>query len=97
MLLEEVREVDIVATGRAGAQPLRVANDQIIGVAMGVELGEGLRLEVGPGCGFDRDLDAGFLLVLVAEFLQIIGRIPFRLEDGERLFLRVYGRSAGKR
>jgi hypothetical protein len=60
VLLEEVGEVDIVAAGRAGAEPLAVADDEIIGIALGVEFGECLGLEIGPGRGFDRDLDARF-------------------------------------
>ena len=85
VLVEEVGQVDIVAAGRAGAEPLRVADDHVVGVALGVELGEGLGLEVRPRRRLDRDLDAGFLLVLVDEFLQVVRRVPFRPEDGQFL------------
>ena len=50
---------------------------------MGVEFHECLVLEAGPVHGLDRDFDSGFLLVLVGEFLQIVGRIPFCPQDGE--------------
>ena len=87
-----------MAAGRAGAEPLRVADDKVVGIAMGVELGERLGLEIGPRRRLDGNLDAGFLFILVAEFLQIIGRIPLRPEDGEFLVLRVNDRcSAGER
>ena len=65
VLVEEVGEVDIVTAGRAGAEPLRVADDHVVGIALGVEFGEGLGLETRPGCRFDGYFDAGFLLVFV--------------------------------
>ena len=96
VLLEEVGEVDIVAARRRPAPShWRVTDDHVVGVALGVEFGEGLGLEVGPGRGLDRDLHAGLGLVLVDEFLQVVGRIPFGPEDGE--FLRERRRAAGKR
>ena len=85
VLLEEVGQVDVVAPGRAGAEPLRVADDHVVGIALGVELGERLGLEIRPWNGFDFDLDAGLLLVVLDQLLQVVGRIPFRPEDRERL------------
>ena len=88
-MLEEVGQVDIVTAGRAGAEPLRVADDHVIGVALGVELGEGLGLEIRPRRRLDGDLGAGFLLILVDEFLKVVRRVPFRPEYGQ--FFRAGG------
>ena len=49
VLFDEIGQLDIVPAGRAGAEPLRVADDQVVCVAMGVKLGECLGLEVRPG------------------------------------------------
>jgi hypothetical protein len=83
MLLEEVRQVDIVACGRACTQPLRVADNQIVSVALGGELAERLGLEIGPRCGFHGNLRASLFLVVLDEFLQVIRRVPLRPENGQ--------------
>jgi hypothetical protein len=74
---------------RSGAEPLAVAHDQIVGRALGIELGEGLGLEIGPWRGFHRDLHPGLGFVLIDQFLQVVGRVPFGPED--RQFLRQHG------
>ena len=83
---DELGQVDIVAAFGGRAQPLAVADDHVVGVALGVELGEGLGLEIAPRRRFDGDRDAGLGGVLVDQFLQVVRRIPFGPED--RQFLR---------
>jgi len=83
VLLEEVGQIDVVTRGRAGAEPLGVADHHVIGVALGGEFAECLGLEIRPRRGFDHHLDAGRLLVVLDQFLQVIRGIPFRPQDRE--------------
>ena len=95
VLGEEVGEIDVVAPCGAGAEPLRVADHHVVGVALGVEFRKSLCLEIVPRRRLNRDLDAGLGRVFVDEFLQVVGRIPFRPENGE--FLRERRSGVGKR
>jgi hypothetical protein len=74
-----------VTVGRGSAEELAVADDEVIGRTLSVELGEQLGLEIGPRNGFDRDGHAGLGLVFVDEFLQVVGRIPLGPQDGQLL------------
>ena len=96
MLGEEVGQVNIVTTGRAGAKPLRIADNHVECIALGVEFGKSLGLEIRPWRCLDRDRHAGFGGVQVGQFLQIVCRIPFRPEDGQFFRLRGGGECAGQ-
>ena len=95
MLGEKVGEIDIVSAGGASAKPLRIAHHHVVGVALGVEFSKCLCLEVIPRSRLNRNLYAGLGRVLVDKFLQIVGRVPFRPENGQ--FLRERRCGVGKR
>ena len=95
MLLEEVGQFDVVAPGRTGAEPLRIAHHHVVGIAAGRELTEGLGLEIRPWRGFDLDRNTTLLFVVLDQFLQVVRRIPLRPQDGQRL--RGIRRAAGDR
>ena len=86
-----------MALGRAGAEPLRVADNHVVGVAVRVELREGLGLEVRPRRRLHGDCHAGLGRVVVDKFLQVVGRIPFSPEDCQFLCLGLRMQNARKR
>jgi hypothetical protein len=81
VLVEEIGEVDVVALGRTGTEPLRVADNHVVGIAVRVEFREGFGLEVRPRRRLHRDFHAGLRRVVVDKLLQVVGRIPFSPED----------------
>src|SRR6267142_4054053 len=94
MLLEEIGELHVVTPGGTRAQPLGIADHQIVGIALGGEFAERLGLEIGPWRGFDLDRYAGLLFVVLDQFLQVVRRVPLGPEDGQ--FFRCRRRTAGQ-
>ena len=91
---EELGHVDVVALGDSLADPLGIADDHVeAGAARGPFSGD-LVVVGAPGFLHDVDLDAGFLFVQVADFLQVVGRIPLRPLD-RQFFDVTSGRSGG--
>src|SRR5262249_47022873 len=64
ILFKEIGQLDVMASGRTRAQPLRVADHHVVGITVGGPLTEGLGLKIGPWRGFNHNLHASLLLVV---------------------------------
>src|SRR5882724_4225609 len=94
VLLEEIGELHVVTPGRTRAQPLRIADHQIVGIALCGEFAERLGLEIRPWRSLDLDRYAGLLFVVLDQFLQVVRRVPLGPEYGQ--FFRCRRRTAGQ-
>ncbi len=83
VVLEEIGQLNIVTLGDALTNPLAVADDHIEGVALGCPFGRNTVIEGAPWLFHNVDFDAGLFFIHVADFLQVLGRIPLGPQDGQ--------------